>query len=64
MGVEKAKGYYIAEVVSKGGTITALISSPEKEIIEATTADGKPYVVHISEKAGETVVTINGDMVQ
>ena len=62
--VADAVVFYTAEIKVKGGTISSTMRTPEKEIIVATTADGKPYVVYIGEKDGETVVTINVDPAQ
>ena len=56
--------FYTAEIKEKGGTINSTMRTPDKEIIVATTADGKPYIVYIGEKDGATVVTINVDPAQ
>jgi hypothetical protein len=62
--VADAVAYYKTEIVAKGGKVNSSMRTPEKEIIVATSADGKPYVVYIGEKDGETIVTINFDPVQ
>lgn len=64
LSVADAVDYYFTAIIAKGGAISSTMRTPEKEIIVATTSDGKPYVVYIGEKQGETVVTINVDPVQ